>query len=87
MKKVIEVTKQNAVEFVDKAKRKLGPAYGLVRDLVEENAKEYSWRVIKVGKSTKYQCTRCNRVEVCARKCCPECGAKMVGEGGVVRKI
>lgn len=87
MKKPVEVTKQNAVEFVDNAKRKLGPAYEMVRDLVAENAKEHSWRVVKVGKSTKYQCTRCNRVEVCARKCCPECGAKMVGGDGVVRKI
>ena len=87
MKKLVEVTKQSAVEFVDKAKRKLGPAYEMVRDLVVENAKEHSWQVVKVGKATKYQCTRCNRVEVCARKCCPECGAKMVGEGGVVRKI
>lgn len=87
MKKSVVVTKQSAVEFVDKAKKKLGPAYDIVRDLVVENAKEHSWRVVKVGKATKYQCTNCNRIEVCARKCCPECGAKMTGEGGVVRKI
>lgn len=87
MKKSVVVTKQSAVEFVDKAKKKLGPAYDIVRDLVVENAKEHSWRVVKVGKATKYQCTKCNRIEVCARKCCPECGAKMTGEGGVVRKI
>ena len=87
MKKQVIVTKDNAIVFVDKAKRKLGPAYEFVRKVVSENAEEHAWRVVKLAKSTKFQCTRCNRIEVCARKCCPECGASMLNDDGVVRKI
>ena len=81
-------SRDEVLVYVERARRKLGPAYGVVRDLAIKYAIPSHWIVFHVQRhKVKYKCSGCGHISVCTRKHCPECGNEMTDAEGRIQRV